>query len=65
MPSLPLPQLIGDARAQWLNGDPHAWTRYVACCLELDAELRDAQRVSTPILAPPRETASDPPRLPR
>ena len=44
MASLSLPQLISNARAQWLNGDPQAWTRYVACCLKLEAEQREAQQ---------------------
>ncbi len=62
MSSTSLPHLIGTARAQWLNGDPQAWTRYVACCLELDAELRDAQRVQTPAFPPSRETSPEPRR---
>ena len=60
MPSLPLPQLIGDARARWLKGDPQAWNRYVACCLELDAELRTVPDVQTPAVPPARETSSPP-----
>jgi hypothetical protein len=62
MSSTSLPQLIGAARAEWLNGDPQAWTRYVACCLELDAELRNAQRVSTPPLSPSHEPSPEQPR---
>ena len=50
MPSLPLPQLIGHARSQWLNGDPQAWARYVACCLELDAKLRAVPNAQPPVL---------------
>lgn len=62
MSSTSLPHLIGTARTQWLNGDPQAWTRYVACCLELDAELRNAQRVQTPTLSPLPPTSPEQPR---
>lgn len=59
MPLFALSHTLRDARTRWLNGDVHAWTRYVECCLQLEAELRKAQRTSAVAPAAPSDRSDE------
>jgi|GEM_PF-5019171 len=56
----PLAQALAQARADWLAGEPDAWSRYTACLAQIRAaELsRALHRTPTPRLrpAPPART---------
>lgn len=60
MTTLPLDRALAQARADWLAGDPEAWSRYLACLRRLDAapaEREDRPRAGRRTVRRPRTEA--------